>query len=237
MCFPSLRRSSTTVYMPRPNRTTRRFEAILEPERGGLGWTIVRVPFTPSDVWPQQIRLRVRGTINGFAFRSSLFPFAGEPGAFFLLVNRTMQQRAKAREGQRAIFELDADLDARPADLPEELDALLDEAEGLRDFYNAMTEYMRREIGKWIGGVKSDEARMRRAQQMAERLLSTMEAEIELPPLIAKAFASRPKARDGWGRLTPAQRRSELFAVFYYQSPESRQKRLDKLCTLAESKA
>ncbi|GAA3746774.1 YdeI/OmpD-associated family protein [Terriglobus aquaticus] len=223
--------------MPRVSRTTRRFEALLEKERGGLGWTIARVPFTPSDVWPQQIRLRVRGTVNGFAFRSSLLPSANEPGAFFLLVNRNMQQHAHVREGQRAIFELDADLDPRPAELPEELDALLDEAEGLRDFYNGLTEYMRREIGKWISGVKSDDARLRRAQQMAERLLSTMEAETELPPLIARALSSRPKAQAGWHKLTPAQRRGELFAVFYYQSPEAKQKRLDKLCALAESKA
>jgi hypothetical protein len=223
--------------MTRPSRTTRRFEALLEKERGGLGWTIVRVPFTPSDVWPQQIRLRVRGTVNGFAFRSSLFPYSNEPGAFFLLVNRTMQQHARIREGQRGIFELDADLDPRPADLPEELDALLDEAEGLRDFYNGLTEYMRREIGKWIGGVKSDEARLRRAQQMAERLLNTMEAEIELPPLIARAFQLRPRAQAGWAKLTAQQRLSELMAVFYYQSPEARDKRLDKLCALAESKA
>lgn len=223
--------------MPRPSRTTRRFEALLEKERGGLCWTIVRVPFTPSDVWPQQIRLRVRGTVNGFAFRSSLFPFANEPGAFFLLVNRAMQQHAGVREGQRAIFELDADLDPRPAELPEELDALLDEAEGLRNFYNGMTEYMRREIGKWIGGVKSDDARLRRSQQIAERLLSTMEAETELPPILAQAFRSRPRASAGWQKLTPAQRRGELFALFSYQAPEAKQKRLDKLCSLAESKA
>lgn len=223
--------------MPRLNRTIRRFEALLEPERSGLGWTIVRVPFTPSDVWRQQIRLRVQGTINGFGFRSSLFPFAHEPGAFFLLVNKAMQQHAKVREGQRAIFELDADLEPRTAELPEELDAMLDEADGLRDFYDGMTEYTRREIGKWIAGVKSDAARLRRAQQMAERLLSTMEAEVELPPLIARALNSRPRASAGWHKLTAAQRRSELFAVFYYQSPESRQKRLDKLCMLAESKA
>ena len=223
--------------MPRLHRTTRRFEAMLEAERGGLGWTIARVPFTPSEVWPQQVRLRVRGTVNGFAFRTSLFPYAGEPGAFFLLVNKTMQQHAQVREGQRAVFELDADLDPRPAELPEQLDALLDEAEGLREFYNGLSEATRREAGKWVQGVKSDDARMRRAQQLAERLLNTMEAEVELPPLIARAFRQRPRAQAGWAKLTQHQRRSELLGVFYYQSPEAKQKRLDKLCDLAESKA
>ena len=77
---------------------------------------------------------------------------------------------------------------------------------------------------------------MHRAQQTAERLLSTMEAEIELPPVIQAAFRKRPKARAGWQRMTPTQRRGELMAVFYYQSPEAREKRLQKLCDTAEKR-
>ncbi len=99
-----------------------------------------------------------------------------------------------------------------------------------------MTEYTRREIGKWVAGVKSDDARRRRAEQMAERLLSTMEAEVELPPIIARAFRGRPRARAGWERMTAAQRRGELFAVFYYRTPESQEKRLAKLCEAAEKR-
>ena len=78
---------------------------------------------------------------------------------------------------------------------------------------------------------------MRRASQMAERLLSTTEAEKELPPAIAAAFRKRPKARAGWEQLTPAQRRSELLGVFYYQTPEARERRIGKLCDAAEKRA
>jgi len=85
-----------------------------------------------------------------------------------------------------------------------------------------------------VVGVKSDEARMRRAQQMAERLLATMEGERELPPVIAAAFRARPKARARWAKMTAAQRRGELMAVFYYQTPEARQRRVEKLCDGAE---
>jgi len=212
------------------------FNAAVEQGDKMLGWQIVRVPFDPAKVWTDRVRLRVKGTINGFAFRTSLFPFTGETAKYFLLVNRTMQQGGKAKSGHVASFTLEPDLDPRPAELPEELDALLDEAEGLRAWYDALSEYTRRELGKWILGVKSDEARMRRAQQTAERLLATMEAEVELPPLIAKALAKRPKAREGWALMTETQRRGELMAVFYYQSPEAREKRLGKLCDAAEAR-
>jgi hypothetical protein len=213
------------------------FKAALEKGDRVLGWTIVPVPFDPAQVWPDRIRLRVKGTINGFAFRTSLFPESGKTASYFLLVNRAMQSGGNARPGQVAKFTLEPDLDPRPAELPEELDTLLDEADGLRGWYETLSEYTRREIGKWVLGVKSDEARLRRAQQMAERLLATMEAESELPPAIAKALAKRPKAKAGWVKMTEAQRRSELMGVFYYQTPESREKRIGKLCDVAEKRA
>jgi uncharacterized protein YdeI (YjbR/CyaY-like superfamily) len=182
------------------------------------------------------VRLRVRGEANGFAFRTSLFPDAAR-GGFYLLINKATQAGSGARLGQVAEFRLEPDLEERAAELPDELAVLLDEVEGLREWYDELTEYTRREIGKWIAGVKSDASRMKRAEQMAERLLATMEAEVELPPVIVAAFRRRPKAKAGWAKMTPLQRRGELMAVFYYQTPEAREKRLEKLCDGAEKRA
>jgi uncharacterized protein YdeI (YjbR/CyaY-like superfamily) len=218
--------------MPKLAKT---FTATLEHLGPGLGWTIARVPFDPREVWAKMIRLRVRGAVNGFAFRTSLFPF--RDGGFFVLVNKAMQRGGGAYVGDAAEFKLEADLEAREAELPDELAVLLDDEPGLRAWYEELTEYTRREIGKWVLGVKSDEARMRRAEQMAERLLATMEAEEELPPLIVAAFRRRPKARAGWEKMTAAQRRNALMAVFYYQTPEAREKRLQKVCDEAEKRA
>jgi uncharacterized protein YdeI (YjbR/CyaY-like superfamily) len=216
-----------------------RFEAKLEAlagtANGGLGWTIVRLPFVPGDVWKTMVRLRVKGEVNGYAFRTSLFPSVG--GGYFLLVNKAMQQGAGVRLGKVAGFGLEPDLEARPAELPDELGALLEEEPELRGYYDALSEYTRREIGKWVIDVKSDEARMRRAEQMAERLLVTMEAEKELPPVVARAFRKRPKAKAGWAKMTPTQRRMELFACFYYKTPEALERRVGKLCDVAEKKA
>ncbi len=212
------------------------FEAVLEKGDRALGWTIARVPFDPAKAWKKMLRLRVKGEINGFAFRTSLFPEAGQ-GGFYLLVNKAMQVGGDARLGDVAAFGLEPDFEERAAELPDELAALLDEEEGLREWYDDLTEYTRREIGKWVCGVKSDEARMRRAEQMAERLLATMEGEREPPPVILAAFRLRPKAKAGWSKMTPVQRRNGLMAVFYYQTPEAREKRVAKLCDEAEKKA
>jgi uncharacterized protein YdeI (YjbR/CyaY-like superfamily) len=147
-----------------------------------------------------------------------------------------MQAEAHVSPGHVASFTLEPDFDPRPADLPEELDVLLDEADGLRDWYDALSENTRRQIGTYINGAKSGAARTKRAEQIAERSLFAMEAEVELPPAIARAFKSRPKAATGWAKMTPTQRRMELFAVAAYKSPESVTKRIGKLCDLAEKR-
>jgi hypothetical protein len=49
---------------------------------------------------------------------------------------------------------------------------------------------------------------------MAERLLATMEAEKELPPMIASALRGTPRAMKGWKAMTANQRRLALLAIF-----------------------
>lgn len=189
------------------------------------------------------LRLRVRGTVlsqhesrrrPAVVFRTSLFPVPGETGHYLLLVNNKVQREAGISLGSVAEFSLEADLEPRPPELPDELAALLDEEPGLRDYYDSLSESMRREIGKWIANVKSDAARLKRCGQMAERLLGAMESEYELPPIIAAAFRMRPKAKAGWTKMTQTQRRQELLGIFYYQSIDARARRVDKLCERAE---
>jgi hypothetical protein len=222
----------------------KRFRAALEPLGDGLGWVVAWLPFDPAAAWKTMVRQRVTVEVGGEVFRISLFGGSRLSGSqesgtrrregYFLLVNKQMQRAAGGGVGAMVEFAVAPDLEPREAELPDELAALLEDEPGLRAWYGELSEYMRREIGKWVLGVKSEEARMRRAQQMAERLLATMEGERELPPVIAAAFRARPKARTGWAKMTPAQRRSELMAVFYYQTPEARRKRVEKLCDAAE---
>lgn len=231
------KKSTSTKSAGKPQR----FRARLEQGNRALGWTIARVPFAPEALGTM-VRLRVKGEVwsqKGAAavpFRTSLFPDA-DRGGFYLLVTHAMQKGAGVYLGDEAEFSLTADLDPRPAELPDELAILLDDEPGLRKWFDGLTEYMRREIGKWIVAPKSDEARMRRAHQTAERLLATMEGEHTVPPAIAAAFRERPKARAGWEKMTLTHRRAHLMAVFHYLSPESREKRIQKLCDDAEKRA
>ncbi|MGH9559743.1 MAG: YdeI/OmpD-associated family protein [Bryobacteraceae bacterium] len=60
------------------------------------------------------------------------------------------------------------------------------------------------------------------------RLLETMEAERELPPLLRMAFARDGPAYEGWQKMSIARRRGHLMGIFYYRDPVSRQRRAAK---------
>jgi uncharacterized protein YdeI (YjbR/CyaY-like superfamily) len=126
-------------------------------------------------------------------------------------------------------FVVAPDLEDRTPTVVPELAKLLKTEKKLAKFYEGLSEPIRWEITKWIDGVKSAEARQRRTEQLAERLMLTMEGEKELPPVLQVAFARVPGARAGWDAMTRLQRRRNLMAVFYYQSPEAREKRVRKV--------
>ena len=208
------------------------FRAPLERGDQRLGWTIVRVPFDAGKSWGNKGLVKVKGSINGFAFRTSLFP-TGD-GHHILLVNKRMQAGAKAAVGDVARFLLEPDSEERTVDTPEELAAALSEDRGLRRWHDSLNYSTRKEIANWVADVKSAEARRRRAGQMAERLFSTMEAERELPPFIRMAFARDGRAYEGWKRMSPSHRRRHLLAIFYYRDPLTRDRRVAR--TLEEAR-
>ena len=208
--------------------TAKRFRAVIEPLQGGLGWVVAWIPFDVEEAWKKMVRLRVKVEVGGEVFRTSLFTATHRDG-HFLLVNKKMQKAAGARVGAMVDFAIAPDLEERTPTVPAELAKLLKTEKKLAKWYEGLSEPIRWEVAKWIDGVKSAEARQRRAEQIAERLMLTMEGEKELPPVLEVAFRRVPAARKGWDAMTKAQRRSNLLAVFYYQSPEARDKRVRKV--------
>jgi uncharacterized protein YdeI (YjbR/CyaY-like superfamily) len=203
------------------------FTAVLESLQSGLGWVIARVPFDVAEAWPERRGLRVRGEIEGFAFRTSLFAYSHGEG-HFLLVNKKMQAAARVKAGSRARIRLEPDLEERAATLPPELAKALKGDRRLRKWFDGLSYSMRKEIGAWVSEPKSAASRKQRAERMAERLLLTLEGETELPPILHAAFLRQPQARKGWEAMTPVQRRNHLLGIFGYQSVEARERRAAK---------
>ncbi len=216
----------------KPAPAAKCFEARLERLRSSLNWIIIRVPFDAAKLWGTRGQIKVKGEINGFAFRTSLFPT--REGWHFLLVNKRMQKGARAAEGSIARFQMELDREERTVTIPDELkrilsQGLLSDARALRRWYDRLNRSTRNDIAKWIAEPKSAEARLRRAEQIAERLLNVMEAERELPPILQLAFARHPRAREGWDGMSASRRRMHLFGIFYYRTPDAQARRIDKM--------
>jgi uncharacterized protein YdeI (YjbR/CyaY-like superfamily) len=213
--------------MPKPPKpVAKTFQAILERSGEGLNWTIVRVPIDVPKVWGVRGQLRIKGEINGFPFRTSLFP-TGQ-GTHLVMVNKQMQAGGKVAAGMKARFCIEPDTEKRVVAMPPELARELGQSKRLKKFYESFNNSTRYEIARWVGLGKQGETRRRRAQQLGERLMETMEAERQLPPLIERALAQNPLAREGWQLMPPRHRRSHLLGIFGYRSPESRARRLAK---------
>jgi uncharacterized protein YdeI (YjbR/CyaY-like superfamily) len=151
-----------------------------------------------------------------------------------------MQKAAGVGVGGMIDLAVEPDLDERETEAPAELEALFKKEKALAKWYAKLSDSIRRDIARTITEVKSPEARARRVDQMAERMLLAMEGEKMLPPILEVTFRRHPGALAGWKKMTEVQRRGHLLGVFYYQSPEAREKRAGKVVEdclrVAESK-
>ncbi len=209
------------------------FSATLERwSANNLGWTIIWIPFDVAKAWGSRGHLRVKGDINGFEFRTALLPTRA--GRHFMIINKQMQKGGKVRPGIAARFRLEADAAQRPVPAVPEFEKLVRSSRQLKKFYESLTPSMRTDIARFIGAAKQPATRLRRSERMAERLMETMEAERELPPLIKQALARDPEAAKAWEQLSASHRRRHLLAIFHYRDPESRLRRLARTFETAE---
>jgi uncharacterized protein YdeI (YjbR/CyaY-like superfamily) len=202
------------------------FQATLERIDSPLKWVMVRVPFNAEKVWGKRGQVKVKGEINGFAFRTSLFPDG--KGGHRLLVNKQMQHGAKAAPGMSAKFRLEPDNAVRVVTVPSDLVRELSQERSLRRWFDRLSHSIRTDICSGIVQAKNPAVRRRRAERIAECLLAAMEAERELPPAFQNALTQNSLAREGWQLMSPARRRGHLLGTFYYQSPDARARRMGK---------
>ena len=215
--------------------TRQRFRALLETAGSGPRFVIARLPFLPEKVWKNRPGRRVKGTINGLAFRATLFGSAAK--GYGLVVNKTLQKSAHAYPGKMADFVLEPDLEQPTATVPPELAKLMKQDRALARWFQTLSPGMRKYYCDSVCQPKSPEARRRRAEKFAECMMLAMEGEETLPPILQVAFRQAPLARKGWEAMTKLQRRNHLLGIFYYQSPEARERRTQRVVAEALQRA
>jgi uncharacterized protein YdeI (YjbR/CyaY-like superfamily) len=203
------------------------FSAVLEATGTDLHWVIARVPVDLKKAWPGWGGRRVRGEINGFAFKTSLFPGPGGVGCT-LLINKRMQAGAKAAPGSTVKIRLEPDMGMPAVDVPKELTAALRGDKKLQRWFDRLSPSMRKGVSQFVDQAKGMETRKMRAEKIAEGLMLAMEGESEVPPILRVAFQRQPLAQAGWNAMTPTQRRNHLLGIFYVQTVHGRERRAAK---------
>jgi uncharacterized protein YdeI (YjbR/CyaY-like superfamily) len=200
------------------------FKVVLEATGTRLHWVIARVPVDLKRAWPEWRTRRVLGQINGFTFRTSLFP--GPKGVgHMLLVNKRMQAGARARAGDRVQIRLEPDLEKQVLAIAKELASELKRDKHVQRWFEGLSPSMQKGISQYIDQAKGALTRKQRAEKMTESLMLAMDGELVLPPILRVAFQPQPLAREGWEAMTPTQRRNHLLGIFYVQTVEGRQRR------------
>jgi hypothetical protein len=117
--------------------TVKNFPAVLTRSGNSLNWIVIRLPFDVQKIWKVRGQLRVKGSINSFPIRSTLFP-TGD-GHHYMIINKKMQKGGNVQPGMEAKFSLAPDTEERPVPHSPEIERVLKQSRRLHKFYQALT--------------------------------------------------------------------------------------------------
>jgi len=147
----------------------KKFKTRLENIGPSGAWMHVRIPFDVEKTFGTKARLSVKGTINGFAFQTSIFP-DGE-GNHTMMVNKTMRNGAKAVGGDIVEMVLEPDAAPRTVEVPADLKTLLTKTK-TKDTFEKLSYSRKKEYVEFIEAAKREETRIARLQKIIEKLQS-----------------------------------------------------------------
>ncbi|HVZ83310.1 MAG TPA: YdeI/OmpD-associated family protein [Terracidiphilus sp.] len=200
------------------------FQIVLERRAVGLQFVMARLDgMALRKAWPEWKNRRVMGTMNGYAFRSTLFP-AQKGALLFLVVNREMQAGAHVKAGNTVKLRLEPDMDALYA-IPVELERALKQDKAVARWFAKLPLSMQKGFGNRVAAAKGAAVRRQRAERVMESMMLAMDGELETPPILRAGFQREPLAHAGWKAMTPVQRRNHLVGIFYVQTVGGREKR------------
>ncbi len=119
----------------------------------------------PGDVpelFGTRARVPVRGTINGFPFRSSLMPMGG---CHMMPVNKTLRDGAGVRAGDIVDVVMERDEEERTVAAPALLKKALTKNTVAKANWEKMAFTHKKEMAIWIEGAKQEETRARRLRK------------------------------------------------------------------------
>src|SRR3984957_2529971 len=134
------------------------FKAKIEGKETGVVAAIAP-PMDVPEMFGTRARVPIRGTINGFPFRSSLMPCGG---ARMMPVNKTLCQGAGVMPGDLVEVVMERDVEERTVEAPAELKKELSKNKVARERWDGLAFTHKKEIAVAITGAKQETTKQRR---------------------------------------------------------------------------
>jgi hypothetical protein len=148
---------------------TKRFRVLLEKDENSDA-TGIAIPFDVEKVFGTRARVPVRGTINGFPYRSSISPMGG--GCHFRPVNKALREGAKTKAGETISVVMERDDEPRVITPPADFARALKANRDAQAAWEKLSYTHRKEIAQAIEAAKKPETRARRIEKGIAELLA-----------------------------------------------------------------
>ncbi len=125
----------------------KKFKAKAEPAGPQEAWCCLAIPFDVPEVWGTRGRVRVKGTINGFPFRTNIQPMDGR---HLLTFNKQLQAGANARPGDLVEVTMERDLEEPRVETPVVLAKAFRQNKEARSLWQKLAYTHRKEFAQWI---------------------------------------------------------------------------------------
>ena|SRR5689334_16201365 len=150
----------------------KRFRVELIKDDNSTG-TAIEVPFDVQKVFGTRARVPVRGTINGFAYRSSIMPMGGK---HLMVVNKQLREGAKIKAGDLVSVVMERDDAPRTVETPADFARALKASRTAQAAWDKASYTHRKEVVQALEAAKKPETRARRIDKAISELMAKAQA-------------------------------------------------------------
>ena len=147
----------------------KRFKVLLEQFATSEA-TAITIPFDVREVFGTRARVPVRGTINGFPFRSSIFPRSGDK--HYMVVNKAVRAGAKVKGGETISVVMERDDEPRVITPPKDFARALRANREAKAAWEKLSYTHQKEYAQAVEEAKRSETRARRIEKAINELAS-----------------------------------------------------------------
>ncbi len=133
----------------------------------GLNATGIRVPAEVISPLGTQKRPKVKVTVNGYTYRSTVAPYGD---VFMLPLSQERREAAGVQAGDEVEVTLELDLEPRTVEVPEDLRAALLDKAGALEAFEGLSYTRRKEFVRQVEEARAQETRTRRISNIVAQV-------------------------------------------------------------------